>query len=362
MNKLLVTAPVLFLLTACDLPNVSPGSCSEDSFEEYSVKGDFLLDHGERIAFAPKCYYDPASPDFKCGLAVIGAETRKTIIRSKGNMDCPGTSTGALFNYDSTDFSKLVITTSDGSTKPLLSYSYTKSAFSGSYTNNIYNIQEGVDNFASINSLNKVDEQQVQTNLIEGDSQGIVDFSVKDAKGNKVHLKYDLSYFIDILQTALKTSDDTLRISYGHQYEYLFENVPLNKKCAYRSVAVSPNLIYDTNTVAISHMDECLSECSDCNGELPIAKIQYPIFISSETNTYPTLIQACESEPEIQDTVPLALSYLNPKKDYCKSIRILPYIDRIQTPPSPGCEFGDINCPLRDEIPWGNVVYKPSQE
>ena len=93
---------------------------------------------------------------------------------------------------------------------------------SGSYTNNIYNIQEGVDNFASINSLNKVDEQQVQTNLIEGDSQGIVDFSVKDAKGNKVHLKYDLSYFIDILQTALKTSDDTLRISYGHQYEYLF--------------------------------------------------------------------------------------------------------------------------------------------
>jgi hypothetical protein len=358
MNKILLAAPVLFLLTACDLPNISPGSCSEDSFEEYSVKGDFLLDHGERIAFAPKCYYDPASPDFKCGLALIGAETSKTIVRTNDNMDCPGTSSGAQFNYDSTDFSKLVVTTSDGSSKPLLSYSYTKNAFNAYYTNNYYDNREGYDYFASINSLNKVDEQQVQINLIESDSQGIVDFSIKDAKGNKVHLKYDLSYFINKLQNALIIDDDTLRISYGHHYEYLLEDPRSDNKCFYRSIAVSTSLHYDTNTIANSLMEKCLSECSDCHGEIPVAKMHYTTLELKS----PSLILTCESEPEIQDTVPLALSYFNSKKDYCKSIRVLLYIDHVYPA---GCKPGDINnCPagIYNEIPWGNVIYKPSQE
>ena len=341
---------VLHLLVGCSLPDLT-GPCGESKNQEYVVKGDFLLDHGERIAFAPKCYYDPASPNLKCGLAVLGVETYKTIAQSRGNMNCPGVSRGVVFNYDSTDFDKLFITTSDGATKPLFSYSYSKTAYRVYYNNNsAYDIPK-LDYYDSFSYLNKVKPEQMQMNLIECDSLGVIDFSIKDAKGTQIHMEYDLSYFIEKLQTALKISDDGLHISNGDRYFYRTE------QCFYREVEMSNTLVYNTNIVAISHMDNCLKQCLDCNGEIPVVRIMYslPSGLTSLNFTYPSLVLTCKSDPEIQDSVPQIFTIGGYKEDYCKAIRVLPYVDGVS---ASECKSGEINC--SSQLPMGNVVYKPS--
>jgi len=357
MKNLVLFSLVLSLLAGCGLPDLSNPPCREDVYQEYSIKGDFLLDHGERIVFAPKCYYDPASPDFKCGIAALGVETRKTVHRSQDNMDCPGVAQGAVFNYDSTDFDKLVITTPDGSSKPLLSYSFTKNAYDGSY---------GYDNFATFSRLERVDSQQVQMDLIECDSLGVVDFSIKDAKGNKVRMKYDLSYFLNDIKPALIVTDSALQIHYGLDYSYLGENSRLNTKCTYNSAfIVGYQETEDTNVVTNSYMEECLNQCVDCHGEIPIAKMQFTRKSMGWPATIPDLVLACESEPEIQDTVPSLLVVYGKKEVYCKAVRIIPYLDYyVYKPPTSDCPYGEGNpiCNRGEESFLGNIVYKPSQK
>lgn len=350
MKKFILSSLILSLLAGCGLPD-STASCGESEYQEYSVKGDFLLDHGERIAFAPKCYYDPTSPDLKCGLAAVGVETSKTLYQSSGNMDCPSVAQGVHFNYNLTDFSKLVVMTSDGTSKPLLSYSYLKTAYKADYNNARYGVSR-FDYYASFNSFNEVDSDLVQTNVIECDSLGVVDFSIKDAKGTKIHVKYDMSYFIDNLRTGIKINDDDIYIFYLGEYTSLDTT-----ECFFRNADMNRANGYDTRIITNSHAEECLNQCSNCNEELPVARIEYslsPYGSKKESSLYLT----CESEPEIQDSVPQILTIYGYEDVYCKAVRIIPYIDEISMPE---CQFRDVNC-LARKPRWGNVFYKTSRQ
>ena len=356
MKRLILSSLALFALTECGLTDTS---CRDSSYEDYYVEGDFLLDQGERIVFAPKCYYDPALSDLKCGLSALGVETLRTDYYSAPTMNCSAVGEGARFDYDSTDFSKLSVIMADGSTKPLLSYSYARRAYEGYYSYSNY----GTDHFASFSRFHRADFQQVQAGLIESDSLGIVDFSVKDAKGNKIHMKYDLSYFISNMQSVLIMGGDSLRFIYGGNYEYLFDDGYLNEKCLHRSVAITGALHHDTNAVANTHIQECLNECSDCYGEFPVAKIEYIVHASLQV--IPELVMECESVPEIDDFVQEKRTYNGMEDDNCKAFRVIPYVNQIYTPSSSGCKLGETDCPsgaFGERLLWGNLIYRSSQE
>lgn len=307
---------VFFLLFFAKCGFVPPDvGCAQNTYHDYVIKGHFLLNRGERIAFSPKCYYEKNQSRLRCGLAALGVEEYKFFHYSSGDMDCLAIEEAARFNYDSTDFSKVIVVSSNDSSKSIFSYSYTNSKYRY-VVGNIRNYV-GNDTIIPFGRIKGVDTQQIHLNLIESDSLGIVDFSLKDANGTRIHIKYNLSPFISDVLSNIEISDSGISLSYNENYKIL------NKYCKIQTVYASGDSgKIDKNVVTNIQLDTCLGLYENSNTEIPIGILPiHPLF---PDQAEADLILTCESEPEIKDSVPMAM-WKHVVGNYCHSIVIAPY-------------------------------------
>ena len=315
----------LFLLGGCgDFDIGGPTVCRENVYHDYSVKGDFLLDHGERIVFTPKCYYEKSYPKLRCGLAVLGVETRKVIRYSTYGMDCPSTEETARFDYSSTDFSKVIVVTSKDSSKSILSYSHilSKDEFTLNHYFTYYN-----DKVLSLTALQGVDSLPVQLDLIESDSLGVVDFSLKDVNGTRVYMRFDLSPDINYWNSGVTSSDSGITLLFDWDYKFLDAECNMREFqfCHYcrDSDSVTKNII--TN----DQMKTCLKANPESDDEISLGVL--PSLFLEYANEYRNSMLACESEPEIQINV--SHTFDDDLEDdlcrRCKSLRVVFYGDTL---------------------------------
>jgi hypothetical protein len=313
MRKIFVVF-FLFLLLGCEGFDIDPTVCRESVYHDYSVKGDFLLDHGERIVFTPKCYYEKSSPKLKCGLAVLGVETRKIIKYSTYGMSCPSTEETAIFNYDSTDFSKVIVVTSKDSSKSILSYTHilSKDEFSLS----VMDVREFNDKVMPLTILNGFDSE---LGFIESDSLGIVDFSLKDVRGTRVHVKLDFSANINYLNSGTILSDSGITLLFDSDYDFLDEECNMSKvRFTHCCDSVKENVI--TN----AQMKMCLTSSAKDNVEIPLGILPWqPILGDYYIRDY---MLKCESEPEIQDST---RTFRGDLEIRCKSLRVVFYRENL---------------------------------
>ena len=260
--KRIVLLMVLFLfVTECGV--IEGLGYSPLKVENISMGGDFLFNHGGRLYFTPSCYYKKERGDIQCGLSALGFGTHYT----RGyNLD--GERNEVLFNprdsvsHEYLRFDKLMVEKKNDSTRSILNYLST-SNFANIYPPPYYFSGEEVSDFRQyLNSSAKIDFL-----LIESDLSGLVDFSLRDANGTKIHIKYDMSHFMQGIRDSVTISDSGIEFAYKNENFMWYEmknmetcfTKPL-KKSSLRDSSFNgePSVV-----LANSAMDQCRSFCEN---------------------------------------------------------------------------------------------------
>jgi hypothetical protein len=265
--KRIVLLMVLFLfVTECGV--VEGLGYSPLKVEDREMKGDFLFNKGARIVFAPFCFYKRDELRVQCGLSALGVETYFT-----RSFDLDGQRIVVRYTYSDTlageydeklglrvntlekvKFDKLMVVTKEDSLKNILQYmnSLRCSKFAGE----------------ELNGFNVDSSMKVNYDIIESNSAGIVDFTLKDAGGTRVHIKYDMSHFIQGIRDSLHVSENGIEFLYRQEkfqwqemkdLETCFTNPRSNSVMQESSVGGDKQ----TNFLSNSSIDQCISFCNN---------------------------------------------------------------------------------------------------
>ena len=226
--------------------------------ENISMGGDFLFNHGGRLYFTPSCYYKKESGDIQCGLSALGFGTHYT----RGyNLD--GEQNEVLFNprdsvsHELLSFDKLMIV-KDGSEKSILSYLATTNIDKYLYYFNGEEIKRFYRKGGFVDS--------VEHFLIECDSLGMVDFTLKDMEGTRIRIKYDMSHFLQGVRDSVIISKEGVKFLYRQPSFQWFTMLDLNT-CfinPLRNTESGDSLLYENRTSFVSKVsiDQCVSYCN----------------------------------------------------------------------------------------------------
>lgn len=238
----------LLLLTTCVLMQ----ACLEQDYSgdvvvtHEKISGEFLLNNGERLEFAPECDYD-GTDSWHCGLTFKGLEEKKQTYSYCRGGDFGCDSKTVVFDNTNADLSGIEITQKTGKSYKLDS-----------------------------------------TALIEPNENGIVDFTIKDAKKNEIHLQYNMSNF-------LKTIKDSIVVSDGGLYLNMEYYKAIDEQCNLFSIRMSHQQADETVFISDSLIRSCFAK----ENKSPQQKIAIATF------QYSASIDSCETSPGVSDPFPI---------------------------------------------------------